>query len=128
MRRKAALQAIHCNSSVFLNGDSINLSGFPPTAITDLFANTPPSLNPGANSGDIELFDVTIPGGFPGSSNPGNYTLTGGGNGSDQNVIGTADFTVNVQGVSTVPEPSYRLFLILGIALLTAVRWIAAVV
>ena len=107
--------------TVFLNGDDINLSGFPASAITDLFGNTPVSLNSGANSGDIELFDVTIPTGFPGSTNPGNYTLTGGGN-SDQNIIGTADFTVNVTGVSTVPEPSYRLFLILGIALFAATR------
>jgi hypothetical protein len=84
------------------------------------------SLDPGANSGDVELFDVTIPGGFSGSSNPGNYTLTGGANGSDQNVIGTADFAVDVEGVSAIPEPSYGLFLVLGLALLTAVRWIAA--
>ena len=109
------------SDTVFLNSDDINLSGFPPAAINDMFANTPLSLDPGTNSGDIELFDVTIQTGFPGSINPGDYTLTGGGN-FDQNIIGTADFSVKVTGVSTVPEPSYRLFLILGIASLTATR------
>jgi hypothetical protein len=106
------------SDTVFLNSDGFSLAGLP---IIDMFGNTPLSLDPGTNSGDIELFDVAIPNAFPASSNDGTYTLEGGAPG-EFNIIGTADFTVNVAGVSTVPEPSYRLFLILGIALLMATR------
>jgi hypothetical protein len=113
------------SDTVFLNFYGINLSGLPQSSIvndlTFFFTNVPISLAPGANSGDIELFDIAIPNAFPPSSNDGNYTLIGGGP-NDQNIVGTANFTVNVAGVSTVPEPSYKWFLILGIALLTATR------
>jgi hypothetical protein len=111
--------------TIFLNGDTLNLSGFPQSSITDLFANTPLSLSPGTTSGDIELFDIMIPNAFPSSSNDGNYTLLGGAQ-FEQNIVGTADFTVNVQGISTVPEPSFRMFLILCLVPLTTVRWMAA--
>jgi hypothetical protein len=113
------------SDTVFLNSDGFSLAGLPTGSFLDMFGNTPFSLDPGTNSGDIDLFDVAIPNGFPASSNDGSYTLLGGGP-NDQNIVGTADFTVNVGGVSTVPEPSYRLFLFLGIALLAAIRGIGA--
>ncbi|MGD0295567.1 MAG: hypothetical protein ABSE86_00540 [Bryobacteraceae bacterium] len=53
------------SDTVFLNSDSLNLSGFPLSSITDLFANTPLSLAGGAHTGDIELFDVAIPSVLP---------------------------------------------------------------
>lgn len=111
--------------TIFLTGDTLTLPGFPQGSIVDLFGNTPISLSQGANSGDIELFDITIPNGFPGSGNHGNYTLLGGAE-SEQNIVGTADFTVNVPGISSVPEPSFRILLALGLALFTTVRWMAA--
>lgn len=113
------------SDTVFLNSDSLNLSGFPLSSITDLFANTPLLLAGGAHTGDIELFDVAIPSVFPNSNNPGNYALLGGGM-SDLNIVGAVDFTVKVQGISTVPEPSFRRFLILVLALLGTARGIAA--
>jgi len=113
------------SDTVFLNSDSLNLSGFPLSSITDLFANAPLSLAGGANSGDIELFDAVIPNAFPSSSNPGNYALLGGGM-SDLNIVGAVDFTVHVEGISSVPEPSFSRLLTFGLALLAAVRWVAA--
>jgi len=113
------------SDTVFLNSDSLNLSGFPLSSITDLFANTPLLLAGGASSGDIELFDVAIPNAFPSSSNPGNYALLGGGM-SDLNIVGAADFTVHVEGIYSVTEPSFRGLLALALALLATVGWIAA--
>jgi hypothetical protein len=115
--------------TIFLNSYKLNLGGLPQSSIINdlafFFANVPISLGPHGTSGDIELFDIQIPNAFPSSSNDGHYTLLGGGP-QDQNIVGTADFTVNVPGISTVPEPSFRMFLILGLALLTSVRWMAA--
>ena len=57
-------------SSVDLAADNFNLTDFPPTAIDDspFFANTPPTLNAngtaGDSTGDVELFDITIPNPF----------------------------------------------------------------
>jgi hypothetical protein len=112
------------SDTVFLNSDSLNLSGFPLSSITDLFANVPLSLAGGANSGDIKLFDIVIPNAFPSGGNAGNYALLGGGM-SDLNIVGAADLTVKVEGISSVPEPSFRTFLILVLALLAVVRWVA---
>jgi hypothetical protein len=120
--------------TVYLNADSFSLTGFDVTAITDLFANSPVSLDAGGSSGDIELFDITIPNPFTdscvGSADcGGTYNILGGadgGAGTAQDVIGTANFTVDVQQPSGVPEPSSAVMLSSTLLLLLVARRIAA--
>jgi hypothetical protein len=102
------------NADVYLNADNFSLTGFDPSDIDDspFFANTPAFLGPSptGTTGDIELFDVTIPNPF---TDPcvaamdcgGTFQILGGDDGNAQNVVGTAYFTVNVQQASGVPEP-----------------------
>jgi hypothetical protein len=100
-------------ADVYLNADNFSLTGFDLSAIDDspFFANTPPFLSSSGTTGDIELFDVTIPNPFTDScvaaSNcGGTFQVLGGADGTAQDVVGTAYFTVNVQEPSGVPEPS----------------------
>ena len=63
------------DSPVYLNSDNFNLSGLPFSAVTDFFHTNAPlfldsSGSPADTSGDIELFDITIPSG----QGPGLYT------------------------------------------------------
>jgi hypothetical protein len=95
-------------STVYLNGDGFNLTGFDQSAIDDspFFANTPPFLGPGGSTGDIGLFNITIPNPFATGNYGGTFQVSGGADGNAQDVIGTAYFTVQVQQPSGVPEPS----------------------
>ncbi|HTC35246.1 MAG TPA: PEP-CTERM sorting domain-containing protein [Bryobacteraceae bacterium] len=102
------------SDTVFLNDDNFNLASIPLGSIDDspFFANAPLSLDAagsldgGFTSGDIELFDVTIPDPFPPGNYDGTFQVLGGADGGSQDIVGTADFTVQVLGpVSGVPEP-----------------------
>jgi hypothetical protein len=106
-------------STIFLNSDDPNLAGLSFSINDQFFSTVPPSLAAGANSGDIELFDVTL-------SNPlqdafatyaGDYTLVGGIDGNAQDNIGSAAFSV-----SSVPEPSTIGLLFTGFAGLLPIR------
>jgi hypothetical protein len=97
-------------STIFLNGDSLNISGLSFTILDQFFTTVPISLAPGSTSADIELFDVVL-------SNPlldpigkytGSYTLLGGTDDGAQDNLGTSSFSV-----TTVPEPS-SVYLLLG--------------
>jgi hypothetical protein len=82
----------------------------------------PISLGPGANSGDIELFDVTV-------SNPlldaagtylGSYDLLGGADGNAQNLLldSPATFSVTTTpSVTATPEPESVVLLATVLAL-----------
>jgi hypothetical protein len=121
--------------AVYLNSDNFSLTGFNyATDVTDDFANTPISLGPGASSGDIELFDITIPNPF---TDPciasvtcgGTYQIFGGadgGAGTADDLLGTANFTVDVQEPSGVPEPSSAVLLSSALLLLLVARKIVA--
>jgi hypothetical protein len=105
--------------TIFLNSDSFNLDGLSFT-FSDLFGNTPISLDPGATSSDVELFDVSV-------SNPivdapgvylGSYTLTGGADSGAQTAqdnLGANPFHVTIPSPTTsqVPEPA-TIYLVLG--------------
>jgi hypothetical protein len=104
-------------TTIYLNSDDLNLAGAS-LSTTDQFFNTVPiSLAPGANSGDIELFDVTAsdplldtPGVYDGV-----YTLFGGTDGNAQDNLGQVEFSVDTAAPSAVPEPSSIYLLISGI-------------
>jgi hypothetical protein len=59
------------STSIYINGDDLNLSSNAGDfTLNDLtLTNTPISLDPNANSGDIELFDVTAASPFPDTFN-----------------------------------------------------------
>jgi hypothetical protein len=109
-------------SSVDLVSDNFDLTDFPPSSLDDspFFNNTPPTLAGGASTGDVELFDITIPNPFtlPPGDNPygGTFQVL------DDNgaVVGTAFFTVSVQlPPPSVPEPSTAAMLTGSIAVLS---------
>ena len=114
--------------TVFLNGDDLTLNGASFT-VTDLFfTNVPLSLDGGVNSGDIELFDVTLSNPLldPPAVYPGSYTLLGGIDGNAGDNLGFAAFSVttapSVPGGSGTPEPGSWLLLGTGLAGLGMVR------
>lgn len=92
------------NDTVYLNSDIINLPGST-TNVTDYFGNTPISLNPGQNSGDMELFSFDVLSNATLGSAIGTYAIQGGNssNPGGYDVVGSQNFTVNVQ--SPVPIP-----------------------
>jgi hypothetical protein len=111
-------------SSVDLVGDNFNLTDFPPSALDDspFFNNTPPSLAGGGSTGDVELFDITIPNPFtlPLGDNPygGTFQVTD----DSGDVVGTAFFTVDVQVQAQTPEPSAAVLATSAIAILSLVE------
>lgn len=110
-------------ADLYLNADNINLAGFDPSAIDDspFFANTPLFLVPGGSTGDIRLFDITIPNPFATGNYGGTFQVLGGVDGNAQDIIGSAYFTVQVQQSAAVPEPSSAVLLSSGALLLLLV-------
>jgi hypothetical protein len=103
------------SDTVFLNDVNFNLASIPSGSIDNspFFANAPLSLDAagsldgGFTSGDIELFDVTIPDPFTAGNYDGTFQVLGGVDGNAQDILGTVDFTVQVAGpASAVPEPA----------------------
>jgi hypothetical protein len=95
-------------STVYLNSDSVTLAGFGPGDFDDspFFANAPFFLDPGDNSGDIGLFTVSIPLGMSPAAYLSTFDILGGETSDDQTIVGSVDFTVQVQPASGVPEPA----------------------
>jgi hypothetical protein len=95
---------------VNLNTDDLILN-VPGVTLTDLFNdNVPFSLDasgPGASSGLIELFDITLTAGFTGF-NLGTYDLT---DGVSTTPLGSTNFSV-----APTPEPSSILLLLTGLS------------
>lgn len=82
-------------TSSFLNGDT-----------TDFFFNAPVSLDGGASSGLIDLFTFDIAAGtLPGTYLGNSLDIIGGGSDDYIDVLASAEFSVDVQGTSSVPEP-----------------------
>ena len=80
------------STSIYINGDDLNLSALAGDfTLNDLtLTNTPISLDPNANSGDIELFDVTAASPFPDAFNVaynGTYDIQGGAAANDQTIL-----------------------------------------
>ncbi len=108
------------SSILFLNGESFTLgsSSLQNGDVTDFFLNAPFFLLPDSNSGSIALFQFEIAPGTPGGIYTGNFLdILGGTLGSDQNIIATAGFSVDVKS-SAVPEPGEAGLLLTALALL----------
>jgi hypothetical protein len=100
---------------VYLNGDFYYVDS-PLTVNSEFNDNAPLFLLPGDSSGDFELFTVTIPLGTPVGLYAGYVQIKGGGGSSDDYVLGSADFDINV-----VPEPSSYLLFGTGLAVLAGI-------
>jgi hypothetical protein len=97
------------SGTVYLNADNFNLATLPLSSFDDspFFANAPVSLDGGGTSGDIELFDLDIPAPFTPGKYDGSFQVLGGVDDNAQDVVGTVNFTVQVQGpTSAIPEPT----------------------
>jgi hypothetical protein len=106
-------------STTFLNADSITI--VPPGLATDdsAFLNLwPLSLGAGESFGPSDLFSVTIPNPTVAGVYNGVFEILGGDAPTDSNIIGSANFSVNVG----VPESPSATLAMLGIGLLVAVR------
>jgi len=96
-------------TTVFLNGDSLNLAAPLMADDTKFFLNSPLSIGPGATTPIFQIFDVTVPGGAPFGLYPGVFDILGGSTPNDFATVGTATFAVNV-----VPEPATFWMLLAG--------------
>jgi hypothetical protein len=86
-------------AAVYLNGDNYNLSTIPADNLDDrlFFSNTPAGrLAANGTSGDIGLFNVTIPGSTATGSYSGSYMIVGGAANDSQDILGVVNFTVQV--------------------------------
>jgi len=96
---------------VFLNGDAVTLAGSLILDDSQFLSGFPLSMN----QGDIftgDLFTVFILPGTPAGLYSGTFTILGGSDGSAQDVLGSADFNVEV---SATPEPSSLLLCASGL-------------
>lgn len=112
-------------STVFLNSDDLNLAGASFNTTDLFFGNVPISLDSGASSGDIELFDVTLLSSFTDSFGPygGTYTLFGGVDGNAQDLLTQDNFTVTATAPVATPEPATALLLATGLLGLGCLRY-----
>jgi hypothetical protein len=108
-------------STVFLNAAGVNLAGFLPADedTGPFFANAPLSLLGGASTAPIGLFTIHIPNPFPAGSYPGTFTVLGGADANAESIVGSASFTVQLNGV---PEPATGVLVAVGVAALIGRR------
>jgi hypothetical protein len=111
------------DTTLYLNSDDLTIDGVSLTTADQFFNNVPFSLAPDGNSGDIELFVVTVSDPLLDAAGTydGSYTLVGGTDGSAQDNLGTATFSVTT--LSQAPEPSSLYLLLTGLLALTALAW-----
>jgi hypothetical protein len=115
-------------STVFLNSNSLNLAGASFFLTDFFFTNVPLFLDPGASSGKIELFDVTLlkPFSDPFGLYGGSYTLLGGVDADAQDILGQVDFEVTATPPVSVPEPATALLLTTGLIAMVVARFRAS--
>src|SRR5262249_43201013 len=88
-------------TTIFLNGDSVNIAAPLIVDDTKFFLNAPLSMAGGATTAAFPIFDVSIPSNAPFGLYPGTFSTLGGSTPSAFDVVGTVPFAVNV-----VPEPA----------------------
>ena len=99
--------------TIYLNGDSFNVDSPLTLNDADFWDNAPILLAPDSSSGDIALFTVTIPDGTALGLYTGSFEILGGDTPDGEDVVGAADFDVEVS-----PEPSSLLLLGTGLLVL----------
>ena len=110
-------------ATVFLNSAGINLSGsFSPSDedTTPFLVNAPFSLGPGGSTSSIGLFTIDVPRSIASGLYSGTFTVLGGTDENAQDVVGSADFTVQIGSTSPVPEPGSISFLVIGAICITS--------
>ena len=105
------------SDDVYLNSENFTLGStyFSNGDVTDFFLNAPLSLGPDSDSGLIALFTFDVASGTPGGSYGGNYLDILGGGPTDQNLLASAEYSVDVQNTA-VPEPGTIGLIALGLA------------
>ena len=93
-----------------LNSASLSLATPLTFDDSDFFNTWPLSLDTGLSFGPSDLFTATVPLGTAGGPYVGTFNLLGGPGANDLNVLGSAQFTVNV-----VPEPGTWALAALGL-------------
>jgi len=105
-------------TTVFLNGDSVNIAAPLTVDDTKFFLNAPLSMAGGGTTAPFQIFDVGIPSNAPFGLDPGTFTILGGSTPGDFGVVGTATLAVNV-----VPEPASIALTGLVLTALIAACW-----
>ena len=101
--------------TVFLNGDSFNVSS--PLLLDDsgFFNDFPFSLDPGDSSSGT-LFSIALPSNLAAGLYTGSFEILGGADSDALDTLGSVDFQVNVAPTaSTVPEPESLMLLAAGL-------------
>ena len=113
-------------ATVYLNGAGLTLAGFDPSDYdaSDFLFNAPLTLDDGTTSADFNFFTVSIPNGFSAGQYLGTLDVQGGPGSTDDSLLGSGDFAVNVTD-SSAPEPGSFGLLIIGLAML---RYLGSVV
>ena len=112
--------------TVFLNGDSFNVSS--PLILDDngFFNDFPLSLDPGDNFSGT-LFSIALPSNLAAGLYTGSFEILGGADSDALDTLGSVDFQVNVvPTASTVPEPESLMLLaagLPGVAFLVQRKW-----
>jgi hypothetical protein len=112
-------------NTVWLVSDNYNLAPEIAAGFDDspFFANAPLNLAGFAASGDIDLFNVTIPDPTATGDYTSNFMILGGADGNSQDILGSVDFTVDVtQPSDTAPEPGAFSLSAVAAGLLLAAR------
>jgi hypothetical protein len=113
-------------ATVFLNGDSFDVTS--PLVLDDsgFFSTFPLSLDPG-DSFSGTLFSIALPSNLAAGLYTGSFEILGGADSGTFNTLGSVDFQVNVApAASTVPEPESLMLLaagLPGVAILVQRKW-----
>jgi hypothetical protein len=99
------------DATVFLTGAGLSLAGFAPENedTTPFFADAPFSLGAGFSTSPIDLFTINVPEGFAPGAYQGGFTILGGVDAGFSDIMGSTDFTVQV---NAVPEPRYDIVIV----------------
>lgn len=119
----AAITNFSTTDTIFLNGDGSTTSSLLLTVDdTPFLANFPLSLDPNEVSGPFALFNVIIDASIPtGIYDFNSFSILGGSDGNAFGTIGSVDFSVTVDNVTT-PEPWTQFLLLSGLLVLGMLR------
>lgn len=112
--------------TVFLNGDSFDVSS--PLILGDsgFFNDFPLSLDPGESFSGT-LFSIALPSNLAAGLYRGSFEILGGADSDALETLGSVDFQVNVAPTAnTVPEPESLMLVVAGlpgVALLVQRKW-----